>query len=344
MIALIYITIALTAIYFLFYFLKADSNDRARPQVNLEKTPEEMSMPIYRPFKDGPFQMTMGLQSLSTHEWIQIDPNYRQQLQLKQRLLNSPRRNDLFVYKDEAYAASMETLKMLIAYLPFKYPNMFQRNNSKTKIMNLITKQTFNLIESAHLHPLEIAAFLVQEDLVIMQRDPTGEIYHANALAVCFPSGWLPKSKFGSSLAAIHMPQVPFFQEKLRTSMERYFLNLKEEKPVQRVNWTLQIGDDLCHTEIEDNQNETITKENAGQLMYLRCERQTLRRLPESDTILFTIKTYMTKIEDLCRNDAKMAKKLAGAVRNWPPEMIQYKGADKYKDGLLGYLDIVASI
>ncbi|CAF1909314.1 unnamed protein product [Rotaria magnacalcarata] len=344
MIALIYITIALIAIYFLFNFLKVDSNDRARPQVNLEKTPEEMSMPIYRPFRDGPFQMTMGLQSLPTHEWIQIDPNYRQQIQLKQRLLNSPRRNDLFVYKDEAYAASMETLKMLIAYLPFKYPNMFQRNNSKTKIMNLITKQTFNLIESDHLHPLEIAAYLVQEDLVIMQRDPTEEIYHANALAVCFPSGWLPKSKFGLSLAAVHMPQVPFFQDKLRISMERYFLKLKEEKPVQRVNWTLQIGDNLCSIEIGDNQNETITKENAGQLMYLRCERQTLRRLPESDAILFTIKTYMTKIEDLCRKDAKMAKRLAGAVRNWPSEMIEYKGADQYKDGLLGYLDTVSSI
>ena len=68
-----------------------------------------------------------------------------------------------------------------------------------------------------------------------------------------------------------------------------------------------------------------ITKENAGQLMYLRVERQTLRRLPVSKTILFTIKTYTTNIEDLCRGEPHMAKQLAGAVRNWPPEMIDYK-------------------
>jgi hypothetical protein len=68
-----------------------------------------------------------------------------------------------------------------------------------------------------------------------------------------------------------------------------------------------------------------VTKDNAGQLMYLRSERQTLRRLPKSNSILFTIKTYMTKIEDVCQNDADMAKRLAGAVRNWPPEMIEYK-------------------
>lgn len=68
-----------------------------------------------------------------------------------------------------------------------------------------------------------------------------------------------------------------------------------------------------------------ITKDNAGELMYLRVERQTLRRLPKSDTILFTIKTYTTKMEDVCQNDPLTAKRLASAVRNWPPEMIEYK-------------------
>ncbi len=87
----------------------------------------------------------------------------------------------------------------------------------------------------------------------------------------------------------------------------------------------MQIGNDLCQTELEGNEDELITKENAGQLMYLRVERQTLRRLPMSNTILFTIKTYITKIEDVCRNDPSTTKRLAGAIRNWPPEIIQYK-------------------
>lgn len=117
----------------------------------------------------------------------------------------------------------------------------------------------------------------------------------------------------------------------------------------------MQIGNDLCQPDIEGGEEALITKENASQLMYLRVERQTLRRLPISKTILFTIKTYTTKIEDLCRNDPNAAKQLAGAVRNWPPEMIEYKvvlsfvpfsniscsfqGADRYQEGLLAYLD-----
>ncbi len=48
--------------------------------------------------------------------------------------------------------------------------------------MNLITGQTFNLTESDHKHPLEIAALLVQEDLVIMQRPPNEEKYYANVI------------------------------------------------------------------------------------------------------------------------------------------------------------------
>jgi hypothetical protein len=76
---------------------------------------------------------------------------------------------------------------------------------------------------------------------------------------------------------------------------------------------------------VADCEDGLITEDNVGQLMYLRVERQTLRRLPKSNTILFTIKTYLTKIEDVCQNEPNMAKRLAGAVRNWPPEMIEYK-------------------
>lgn len=76
---------------------------------------------------------------------------------------------------------------------------------------------------------------------------------------------------------------------------------------------------------MEDTAKVIVTKDNVAQLMYLRTERQTLRRLPISNAILFTIKTYMTNMEVLCRNDPAVAKELAGAIRNWPSEMVQYK-------------------
>ena len=40
--------------------VRTRSVQRGRPAMFLEETPEQMSVPAYRPFKDGPFQMTMG--------------------------------------------------------------------------------------------------------------------------------------------------------------------------------------------------------------------------------------------------------------------------------------------
>lgn len=122
----------------------------------------------------------VGLQSLDLHDWIQIDPNYREEIRLKETLFNSERRADVFLCKDEAYAGAMETLELLIEHLPSQFPNMFERNHSRTKITNRITGRTFDLTAAEHKHPLEIASLLVQEDLVIMQREPGEETYRAN--------------------------------------------------------------------------------------------------------------------------------------------------------------------
>lgn len=117
---------------------------------------------------------------MELHEWIEIDPSYREQLQLKQALFQGPHRDDVFIVKDDAYAACVETLQMLIDHLPSQYPNMFQSNASRTTITNRITGQTFEIAAMDQRHPLEIAALLVQEDLVVMELDVAGEAYHAN--------------------------------------------------------------------------------------------------------------------------------------------------------------------
>ena len=138
---------------------------------------------------------------------------------------------------------------------------------------------------------------------------------------------------------------MPFFKEKLGSSVDRYFLKLKTENPVQRMNWTckslmiyqefqidefrdfhlVQLGNNLCRIDVNENQDEIVNVDNVGQKVYLRTERQTLRRLPKSNTILFTIKTYIRTIDDVCLKQPAIAKRLAGAVQNWPPEIVRYK-------------------
>jgi len=72
----------------------------------------------------------------------------------------------------------------------------------------------------------------------------------------------------------------------------------------------------------------------------LRTERQTLRRLPISGAIVFTIRTYVIPLEVLGREKG-VPGRLASSMRNWPREVGDYKGKDRgewYRTAL-GYLD-----
>jgi hypothetical protein len=82
----------------------------------------------------------------------------------------------------------------------------------------------------------------------------------------------------------------------------------------------------------------TAEKNKAIQHHYFRSERQSLRRLPKSGGVVFTIRTYFVPITEICEEDY-VPGRLASAVRSWGPDVSNYKGKDKYEDVLLEYLD-----
>lgn len=52
----------------------------------------------------------------------------------------------------------------------------------------------------------------------------------------------------------------------------------------------------------------------------LRTERQTLRRLPRTGAVVFTIRVYQTPFADLVREPG-VAGRLASAIRSWPEDV-----------------------
>lgn len=67
------------------------------------------------------------------------------------------------------------------------------------------------------------------------------------------------------------------------------------------------------------------------QTLRLRTERQTLRRLPRSGAVIFTIRTYLFPVEELVREPG-VAARFASAVRSWPEGVREYKGERRYGD------------
>lgn len=72
--------------------------------------------------------------------------------------------------------------------------------------------------------------------------------------------------------------------------------------------------------------------------IHFRSERQTLRRLPRSKAIVFTIRTYFEPVTKLAQ-EPHVPGRLAEAIRSWDETVSFYKGKSHWDKILLPYLD-----
>jgi hypothetical protein len=282
----------------------------------------------------------MGLVPLDLRDWIAPDERMALELRDKERLLHE-RHHEVFAALPAAAEGSAEVLALLVDHLPHRFPTLYRRVHEQLE--NLVTGQCWNLVENT-LHPLDLAGRLVQEDLCLMQRQEGTEIYHLVGASVCFPTRWRLAEKMGQTVEAIHAP-VPGYDEQLAATMDRFFSRLKVERPVWRSNWSLMDDPALFQPTGHGRQayNAHITAQNAGETLWLRMERQTLRRLPRTGDILFTIRVLLHPLHVLATRPADAAA-LAVTLRALPPAMQRYKSLAPFLDAVLAWLDhVVAS-
>ena len=110
---------------------------------------------------------------------------------------------------------------------------------------------------------------------------------------LCFPSRWRLHEKLGKPLAAVHGP-VPLYAERLATPVDRFMAKVKPGHIASRLNWSVLDDPAMFQPtgKWREQRNTAITPDNAGERLYLRVERQTLRRLPQSGAILFGIRVH----------------------------------------------------
>jgi hypothetical protein len=296
----------------------------------------------YLPFGDGkPFALRMGLQPLPAEAWIEIDEAYAAQLAKKRDLL-ATRHADVLAALPESRPASEEALTLLLDHLRTYHSGRFAFAGGKLR--NIATGEEWDIAHSS-LHPLEQAGRLVQEDFCILQSDDKtlSETYRLTAGAVCFPSNWRLADKIGKKLADVHGP-VPGYAEKLASPVDRFFTNLPADTIMWRANWLIHATPELFQAghKLDAATAAAITAANAGEKLWLRVERQTLRRLPASGAVLFTIRTHVTQLCEAIR-DAKSARDLATAVRTMPDDVARYRSVSAFRAALLGWLAVRAT-
>ncbi len=167
--------------------------------------------------------------------------------------------------------------------------------------------------DASSLHPLDAAGRRVQEDLcVLVLRDGRP---HLDAASLCFPSYWCLAEKIGRPLSEVHGP-VPHYADALAAKVDGFIARLRPGHMVWRRNWS-----------IHDDPRYFLPHSDGpgGDELYLRSERQVLRRLHSTDAVLFTIRTQQVPLHCVVERP-DIGARMADAIDAWSTALVAYKG------------------
>jgi hypothetical protein len=183
---------------------------------------------------------------------------------------------------------------------------------------------------------LYAAAQRIPDDLVLMEKRDGA--WRVSALSLCAPTFFTAHDVLGRSLAEIHGP-VHGFTERFLARVERIFDGLRPDLILERRNWSLVNSGEpftpdpapirACIASIDPAQ--------AGSALFVRVERQTLRRLPKTGGALFTIRVWLHPLDALLDDPPRLAA-FARAWRAAPAEFRDYKRLGLYDDLVEGFL------
>ncbi|ETW76689.1 hypothetical protein HETIRDRAFT_37752, partial [Heterobasidion irregulare TC 32-1] len=348
----------------------------------------------YRPFRWGTYHVTMGIRNISWDSWIEMDNQFADYHRLRAHRMK--KRGERVVQTlpespnvpTSGFDAARELVHELAEYLSRRYPQTFrvERHSPEKKPgsgwygeapIRTITilppiNATYNLDEE---DPMTVAGLLVQDDLALMIKG-NDDVYYMRSGAICTAGFWRLEDKIGLSLDDIHYHgNVPQYEQKLKTSLNRFLQRLPVDKLIQRNNYFFKIVADPAHphepldphelgwaestvgdedafepgsglgllnelppslsSDVAYEQSESTVKPS---MMRLRMERQTLRRLPKTGAIIFTIRTYVVPVEELVK-EVGVPGRMASAIRSWPDDVAGYKSRSSYAHHVLPYFD-----
>ena len=269
------------------------------------------------PWQKLGFQLKLGLKPRQESCWLPRenlfgnDTERDEQIRQKQHLF-AHNHADIFAAFPSARPAGAEMLQMVCDHITSHHHAPLP-NIDHTK------------------HPLEAAARLVPEDLLLLaprrqnnSEDPT---WHLEAAALAFPAHWVLAEKMGKPMQMIHQP-VPHYDERLARPVDRFFTAMQIGPISSRMNWSLQIGRNLF-TPRRRSRTAASNNDDFHQL-FLRIENQTLRKLPSTGYIVFTIRTHMLPMT-LWQDDRDALQSMADMMQNMSPATKLYKGVPLYE-------------
>ena len=255
------------------------------------------------------FRHRVGTKPLDLQRWFVRDPDWEPTLAMKRALI-AERRNDVVCYRDDAHDVAQEVTELILGWLG--------KTTSNTGIDALVD-----------------AAREVPDDLTVLRSIPgeADEQLPFVAGVVCSPSRWKLSEKIGHDMLTVHKP-VSLYAEHIGAAVDTTLTRLSPEKPIWRSNWTLEDHPALFQPYSPDKP----LVEHPSQL-WIRIERETLRRLPRTRGILFTIRGFQEPLTTYVQRGPEAIRTLRELVSRLPDSLARYKSVYDYRAVTINWLD-----
>ena len=287
-----------------------------------------MVLPKHTPYQNGKGGVRIGLKPINTKNWLEIDDNFKNENNLKKNLLSS-KRHKVFQANNNSLSAQKELLKMVTEHLKKYHSEKYSFKDQNIFIKT--TGESINLLDS-NTPPIETASLLVQEDLILMI--PKENKFYLEAAVITSPSHWSLLEKFSKNLIDLH-EGVPGYEEKIGSRVEEIFNKLPSDRILERLNWSIYDSPELFQP--VGSKPEVTMKRKDIRDLYLRVERQTIRKLPDQGSIVFTVRVHVDPLLSISK-EHDLLDDLNLAIASLPQEMKEYKAIDQIEREVINWI------
>ncbi|WP_417267214.1 heme-dependent oxidative N-demethylase family protein [Celeribacter baekdonensis] len=244
----------------------------------------------FAPWADPRTRRLPGVVPFELEDWLEVDTAYGAQMALRDHLI-ATQPDEVMGLDVSARPAAEELYDMALALLPRLGFAITQ---------DAVTRPDGVIVTLDRDAPIKTLARLMQNDFCLMQPDPTGASPESvlTGGALCFPSGWRLPEKFMKPMLRIHQPIAAYTPE-LALRVQRLLDGVSPGRGLMR--GTASRSD----APLSDPRTEGELRHGSQQSRYIRVERQSLVRLPNTRAVVFTIHTQVVRPEALTPDQAK---------------------------------------
>lgn len=253
----------------------------------------------------GDFRHRVGVRPLDLAEWLPADAETAPTIAMKRELL-ATRRNEVVALHPGGEAAAEEAAR-------------------------LVADWSGVVVSGSGIDALVEAALLVADDLTVLAPNDDGELVFV-AGVVCSPSRWRLAEKMGQPMLAVHGP-VSRYAEHIGAAVDTTLSRLSVERPLWRSNWTLE-----DHPALFQPEAPAAPLVDDPSMLWIRMERETLRRLPVTGGVLFTIRGFQQPLPQYVAGRPERAATLAALVERLPDDLARYKSVLAYRPAVVEWL------